>query len=164
LKSWQINRKIKGLSNRIDDSIETETRIDISSFSEPERKLLDKVQEIVDKYAPATPPQDVIEKNADLWNKGLEIFARRATELFVYIMPASLCCDELEEWYFKIYFHNFMLDWLEHVEQVRETPKEKRDALIVERREMGLLDRVFRLKRYPPQTTKSKTATRNHKS
>jgi len=39
-----------------------------------------------------------------------------------------------------------MLDWLEHVEQVREMPKEKRDALIVERREMGMLDSVFRLK------------------
>ena len=53
MKPWQLNRKIKGLSNRIYDSIETETRIDVSSFSEPERKLLDKVQEIVDKYAPA---------------------------------------------------------------------------------------------------------------
>jgi hypothetical protein len=82
----------------------------------------------------------------------LEIFGRRATELFVGIVPASFCCDELEEWYFKIYFHNFMLDWLEQVGQLREVPKEKRDALLLERREMGLLDRVFRLKRFPPPT------------
>jgi len=67
------------LSNRIDDSTKTEIRFDINSFSEPERKLLNKVQEIVDKYAPAKPPQDVIEKNSALWYKGLEIFARRAT-------------------------------------------------------------------------------------
>ena len=159
MKSWQLNRKINGLSNRIDDSTKTDIRFDINSFSEPERKLFDKVQEIVDNYAPAKPPQDVIEKNSDLWYKGLEIFAKRATELFVYIMPASICCDELEEWYFKIYFHNFMLDWLEHVEQVREMPKERRDALISERKEMGMLDSVFRLKRYPPPTIQKTSDT-----
>ena len=154
MKPWQLNRKVKGLLERIDDSAKTETRFDINCFSEPERKLLDKVQEIMDKYSPASPPQDIIEKNADLWFKGLEIFGRRATELFVDIMPASLCCDELEEWYFKMYFYNFLFDWLESVEQVRKMPKEKRDALILERREMGLLDRVFRLHRSHPETIK----------
>ena len=154
MKPWQLNRKVKGLSNRIDNSVKTETKIDINCFSEPERRLLDRVQAIVAKYAPGIPPQDVIEKNADLWNKGLEIFGRRAMELFVDVMPASLCCDELEEWYFKIYFYNFLFDWIESVEQVRKMPKEKRDALILERREMGLLDRVFRLHRSQPETTK----------
>ncbi|MGD0646288.1 MAG: hypothetical protein ABSA75_15455, partial [Candidatus Bathyarchaeia archaeon] len=93
-------------------------------------------------------------KNADLWYKGLEIFGRRAMELFVEIMPASFCCDELEEWYFKVYFYNFWLDWLESVEQVREMPKEQREALLCERREMGILDRVFRLHRSHPETIK----------
>jgi hypothetical protein len=74
------------------------------------------------RHAPASPPKDVIEKNAYLWNKGLEIFARRAVELFVDVMPASLCCDELEEWYFKMYFHNFLLDWIESVQKVHLLP------------------------------------------
>ena len=150
MKPWQINRKVGKLTRKLDDSAKSETRIDFNCFTEPERKLFERVQEIIDKYAPASPPQDVIEKNADLWYKGLEIFARRAMELFVEIMPASLCCDELEEWYFKIYFYNFLYDWLESVQKLREMPKEKRDALISERKEMGMLDRVFRLKRYPP--------------
>ena len=161
MKPWQLNRRVNGLSEDLADPVKTETRIDFNCLNEPERQLLDRVQEIVDKYAPASPPQDVIVKNADLWNKGLEIFGRRAMELFVDIMPASLCCDELEEWYFKMYFYNFLFDWLERVEQVREMPKEKRDALISERREMGLLDRVFRLKRYPPQTTQKQSAARS---
>jgi hypothetical protein len=150
LRPWQLNRKVQGLSSKLEDPAKTETRFDYNCFSEPERKLLDKVQEIVDEYAPGSPPQDVIEKNADLWYKGLEIFGRRAMELFVEIMPASFCCDELEEWYFKIYFYNFLLDWIESVKDLREMPKEELDALIVERRGMGMLDRVFRLKRYPP--------------
>ena len=73
MKPWQLNRKVNGLSTKIADPAKTETKIDINSFSEPERKLLDKVQEFIDKYAPSVPPQDVLEKNADLWHKGLEI-------------------------------------------------------------------------------------------
>jgi hypothetical protein len=92
-----------------------------------------------------------------LWNKGLEIFGRRATELFVEIVPASFCCDELEEWYFKLYFHNFMLDWLESVQELRKMPKEQHDALLCERREMGMLKAVFRLPRNKQQTLKTET-------
>jgi hypothetical protein len=154
MKPWQINRKVGNLTRELDDSAKSETRIDINCLTEPEKKLFDRVQEIIDKYAPGSPPQDVIEKNADLWYKGLEIFGRRAMELFVEIMPASFCCDELEEWYFKVYFYNFWLDWLESVEQVREMPKEQREALLCERREMGILDRVFRLHRSHPETIK----------
>ena len=150
MKPWQLNKRVNNLASQLADSSKTDTTIDWSCLSEPERELLTKVDEIIKQYAPAKPPQDIIEKYADLWYKGLEIFGRRATELFVEMVPASFCCDELEEWYFKIYFHNFTLDWLEQVGQLREMPKEKRDALLLERREMGLLDRVFRLKRYPP--------------
>jgi hypothetical protein len=152
LKPWLLSKRVNNLTSQLADPSKTDTTIDWSCLSEPERELLTKVDEITKKYSPAQPPQDIIEKYADLWYKGLEIFGRRATELFVEIIPASFCCDELEEWYFKIYFHNFMLDWLEHVEQLREMPKKKRDELLLERREMGLLDGVFRLKRYPPPT------------
>ena len=121
--------------------------------------MLDRVQEIVDKYAPAVPPEDVLEKNADLWYKGLEIFGRRATELFVEVVPDSLCCDELETWYFKVYFHNFWLDWMESIKKLREMPKEQRDALLCERREMDVLDRVFRLHRSQPEPSKRQKIT-----
>ena len=162
MKPWQLNRRVNSISQGITDPAKTETRIDITSLSEPERQLFNRIQKIVDKYAPANPPQDVIAKNAHFWHKGLEIFARRALELFVEVMPASLCCDELEEWYFKLYFHNFWLDWLESVQQVRNMPKERRDALISERREMGILDMVFRLPRSQPEATKKQNITRGH--
>ncbi len=159
MKHWQLNRKVGSLSRELDDSAKSETRFDMNCFTEPERVLFERVHEIVDQYAPGSPPLDVIEKNADLWHKGLEIFARRAVELFVDVMPASICCDELEEWYFNLYFYNFLLDWAERVDEVRKMPKEKRDALICERREMGMLDIVFRLRRNQPETiTKAKTA------
>jgi hypothetical protein len=164
LKPSHLNRKINYLSNRIYNSIDTETRIDISSFSEQELTLLDKVLEIVDKYAHATPPKDVIEKNADLWYKGLEIFGKKATELFVEIVPESFCCDELESWYFKLYFYNFWLDWMESIKEVRKMPKEQHDTLLCERREMGMFDKVFRLKRYPPPLLQEQSKNRSLQS
>jgi hypothetical protein len=157
LKPWQLSKRVNNLASQLADSPKTDTNIDWSCLSEPERELLTKVDEIIKQYAPTKPPKDVIEKYADLWYKGLEIFGRRATELFVEIVPASFCCDELEEWYFKIYFHNFMLNWLESVEQVRKMPKEQHDTLLCERREMGLLDKVFRLHRNQPQTSQTES-------
>jgi len=155
MKPWQLSRRIDGLSEEIAEPTQAETRIDINCLSQPERQLFERIDEIIDEYKPASPPKDVIEKTADLWNKGLEIFARRTMELFVDIMPASLCCDELEEWYFKLYFHNFLLDWIESVHNLREMPKEQHDALLCERKEMSILDKVFRLHRSQPQTVKT---------
>lgn len=154
MKPWQLSRKVEGLSNMMADPAKTETKIDINSLSEPERILLDKVQEITDKYSPGIPPQDVLEKNADLWYKGLEIFGKRVNELFVDVMPASFCCDEFETWYFKLYFYNFVLDWLDHVKDLRKMPKEKYQELFVERKEMGLFDVVFRFPKIKPETEK----------
>ena len=162
MKPWQLNRRVNSLSEDLTDPVKTETRIDFSCLTESERVLFGKVREIMDKYAPGSPPQDVIAKNADLWKKGLEIFARRATELFVEVLPASLCCDELEEWYFKLYFYNFWLDWLESIQQLHKMPKEHREALLCERREMGLLDVVFRIPRSQPETSEKNKTTRRH--
>ena len=162
MKAWQLNKRVGDLSEELADSVKTDTRIDFSCLTEPERQLFDRIQKIVDKYAPASPPQDVIDKNADLWNKGLEIFARRVMELFVKVMPASLCCDELEKWYFKLYLYNFWLDWHESIQQLRKMPKEHRDALLLERRERGMLDIVFRIPRNPPEPSKKQSATRCH--
>lgn len=163
MKSWQLDRRVDSLSQEIADSAKTETRIDVNCLSQPERELFETIDEIIQQYKPANPPKDVIEKNANLWYKGLEIFGRRATELFVDVMPTSICCNELEEWYFKLYFHNFLLDWMESVQKLRDMPKEKQNALLVERREMGLLDKVFRLHRNQPEpeTQKQQRSSQN---
>ena len=163
MKHWQLNKRVNILSSQLADYPKTDTTIDWSCLSKPERQLLTKVDEIIKQYAPAQPPKDIVEKYADLWYKGLEIFGRRATELFVEVVPDSLCCDDLEKWYFKVYFYNFWLDWMESIKKLLEMPKEQREALLCERREMGLLDRVFRLKRYPPPIVQKQNGNRSPK-
>jgi hypothetical protein len=163
MKPWQLNRRMDNLSQELAGPVKTQTRIDYNCLSEPERQLLNKVQEIVDKYAPAEPPQDVMVENAHLCAKGLEIFFTRVTELFSEVIPMTLCCDELEEWYFKLYFYNFWLDWMESVEQLRKMPKEQHQALLLERKEMGLLpDKVFRFHRKPTEPSKENKTTEGH--
>jgi hypothetical protein len=66
---------MQNLSEKVASTTHTNTCIDWNCLSEPERELFVKVQEIISKYAPAMPPKDVVEKNADLWYKSLEIFA-----------------------------------------------------------------------------------------
>jgi hypothetical protein len=145
LKPWQLNKRLQGLSSHLADSAKTETRIDWTCLTSAEQQLFEKVDEVVDAYAPKMPPQDVIEKNADLWYKGLEIIGKRTTEMFVKTVPAAFCCDELEQWYFQVYFYNFMLDWTEQIEELRKMPRDRYYELLRERREMGLLDRVFKI-------------------
>lgn len=154
MKGWQLNRRVNCLSKQLVDLVKTETKIDFNSLSEPERQLLDRVQEFVDKYAPADPPQDIIDKYGDLWAKGLEIFLRRVSELFVYVVPASFCCDELEEWYFKLYFYNFCLDWTENMKELREMSVEQHKELFLDYKKMGVLDRVFRFPKSQSETSK----------
>jgi hypothetical protein len=57
----------------------------------------------------------------------------------------------MESWYFKVYFYSFWLGWSERVEQGRKIPKEQREAFLCKRREMGMLDRVFRFSRCQPE-------------
>jgi len=145
MKPWQLNRRMDSLSQELASPVKMGTRIDYNCLSEPERQLLDKVQEIVDKYAPAQPPKDVMVENAPLCVKGLEIFFRRVTELFSEVIPMTLCCDELEEWYFKLYFYNFYKDWMEQLKQLRNMPKEQHQTLLLDYREAGLLpNKMFR--------------------
>lgn len=162
MKPWQLNREVNSLSRQLDDPVKTQTKIDFNSLSGPERQLFGRIQEIVDKYTPAKPPDDVIIDNADLWCKALEIFGTRVTELFFDILPASLCCDELEQWYFKLYFYNFWRDRMESIQKLRNMPKEQREALLCEQREMGLLDVVFRIPSRQPETSEKNKITRHH--
>ena len=154
MKSWPLNKRINKLNQGLANPPKTDTVIDWRCFTQPELELMEKVQEIQEKYPSGLPPKDIIEKNADLWYKGLEIFRRRTTELFVETIPITFCCDELEEWYFKLHFYNFCLDFQESLEKLRELSKEKHDEILLERKEMGMLDYVFR---FPDKIKKTNT-------
>ena len=107
--SWKLTRlaeKMEGVS------ISCTTRIDWNCLTERERMLLGKVWDIHDKYAPNLPPDDVLVENYELFIKGIQLMARRAVDLFVSVMSKSFG-DEIEVWFFKLHFYNFMEDLIE---------------------------------------------------
>ncbi len=68
-------------------------------------------------------------------------------ELFVDTIPNTLCCDELETWFFKLYFYNFLAEFADCYKQVSEWPSEDREEFLKFLKETGGLDLFFRLPR-----------------
>jgi hypothetical protein len=66
MKPWLLSKRVNNITAQLADPSKTDTTIDWSCLSEPERELLRKVDEVIKQYALARPPQDIIEKYADL--------------------------------------------------------------------------------------------------
>jgi hypothetical protein len=125
VKARELGWKLRRLEEKMSDdvSISGTTRIDWDCLTEKERVLLDKVCEIRDRYAPSLPPDDVLAENFELFAKGIQLFARRATDLFVSVLSKSFCGDGVEEWFFKLHFYNFMMDLFDCIENVKKWSK-----------------------------------------
>jgi len=144
LKSWQLDRKIGVLSEKLKSVQSDVVRLDFDSFSEPEKQLFNRIWEIQEKYG-SSPPADVIEANKELTFKALEVIFRRVLELFLFTVPKAFCWDEIEEWYFKLHFYNFFKDLEECLERVRRWSAEDREEFLRDMKESGMIDKVFRI-------------------
>jgi hypothetical protein len=144
LKTWQLNRKIGVLSEKLKSVPSDAVRLDFDSFSEAEKQLFSKIWEIQEEYG-LNPPNDVVEANKELIFKGLEITFRRVLELFLFTVPRAFCWDEIEEWYFKLHFYNFFKDLEECLERVRKWSEKDREEFLRDMKESGMINKVFRI-------------------
>jgi hypothetical protein len=133
--------KVADLTRRVDEldeSLKTlrvkgTTRIDWGCFTSGEQALFEHIRELKDEYAPYNPPDDVLEANHHLFLKGLEIYFRRAFELFQEASKAYCIVDEADETYFKFAF-TFRIFWFIH-ELGRQCKKNRRDRELCEKYE-----------------------------
>lgn len=156
---WDVDWKLKRLEDKMgeDVSISGTTRIDWDCLTERERTLLDKVCEIRDKYAPGHPPDGVLKKNFELFAKGIQLLMRRAVDLFVTVMSESLD-DEIEAWYFKLHFYNFMEDLIDCLKNVRKWSEKDRAEFLRDMKGSDMMNKVFRLPRWWIEEDKKKAA------
>jgi len=117
-------RRLDALAaNMTDLQIEGTTRIDWRCLTERERLLFDRIREIKEEYG-SDPPADVLQENHALFNKGIEILARRAIDLFRTVM-ATLYVTNIQEDSIINFIFTTRLFWLlhemrRHAEQIRK--------------------------------------------
>jgi hypothetical protein len=147
LKPWQLNRRVGDLAGKLKPTESDGLRIDFESFPEQEKQLILKASELKETDFSPSLPKEVLDENNKLLNKFFEVIARRVIDLFIETIPNTLCCDELEQWYFKLHFYNSLADFAECFKHVREWPDEEREEFLKNLKENGGTDRFFRFPR-----------------
>jgi len=159
VKVQDLDWKVKRLEEKMKDvSISGTTRIDPTCLTERERTLFNKVWEIQDKYAPSVPPVDVLAEHHELFITAYHLIVRRAVDLFVTVMPESLGDSEVEGWYFKLHFYNFMEDLKDCLGNVRKWSEEDRAGFLRNMKKSDMMNRVFRFPRGWSEESKAKAA------
>jgi hypothetical protein len=133
VKNFELAKRIENLTNKINDpDTESIIHLDFESFSEAEKVLFRKVEEIEEEFK-KTGDQEILFKNAEFLLKPSEIIFRRITELYCYVATTVLACGESREivdHFFKLHFYNFEVDLAECLEKTRTwTDKEKEEFL-----------------------------------
>jgi len=146
MKSWHLDRRANALSEKLKSVSSDVIRIDFDSFCEPEKQLFRKIWEIEQEYG-FSPPADVIEANAELVSKAREIIGWRVIELFMFVMKELLGRDEIEEWYFKLHFYNFLEDLKNCLENVRKWSDKDREEFLRDMKRDNMINKVFRIPR-----------------
>jgi hypothetical protein len=146
LKSWQLDRRVGDLSEKLKPVQSDIVTLDFDSFSEPEKQLFRKIWEIQNKYG-LSPPADVLEANKELIFKALEVYSWRVMQLFMFVMEGSLSKDEVEVWYFKLHFYNFFEDLKECLANVRNWSEKDREEFLRDMKQNGIMNKVFRIPR-----------------
>jgi len=146
LRRWALENRVETLSGKMKPALSEGIRIDFDSFPEPEKQLLRRVFEIEEKYG-SSPPSDIMEANGEFVFKALEVLSWRVAELFMDVVPKALGCDEIEEWFFRLYFCNFLKDLKECLRNVRKWSAQDREEFLRDMKENGLMNGVFRIPR-----------------
>ena len=121
MKNDRLFRRVESLSEKLEDKNSgSMLRLDFDSFSEAEKRLFRKVDEIEQKFQ--TGSLEPTAENFELVNKNLEVILRRVKELYCYVVPMVLGSDgskEIVEYFFKLHFYNFEADLTECLMNVR---------------------------------------------
>ena len=142
MKKWQLTHRIDTLSEKLADSNPAEIiHIDVESFSEAEKQLFAKVDEIRDEYL-QTGKTENLAKSYELILKEFEVFFRRVTELYCKTVPICLGCTgdrEIVEYFFKLHFLNFEADLAECLTHVRTWSDEDREFFLADLKKNGAI-------------------------
>jgi len=124
VKVFDVAQKLDAIAENLKDlQIKGTTRIDWNCLTERERLLFDRINEIEDEYG-SHPPDHVLQENHALFNKGLEIIARRTIDLFRTVMATlympDVKDDPMLDFIFVTRLFWFLQEVGRHAEQIRK--------------------------------------------
>ncbi len=129
MKPAQLTKRIEELSEKLKPVPSEGIRIDFYSFTEPEQLVLLKNFELDEKYR-GRWTREVILENKDIILKCNHIVISRVIELFTFAMPRAMMLDELEQWFFKFNFNEFLERWFECQKNLKKWSKKDREDFL----------------------------------
>ena len=140
MNNMQLAKRVENLSDKLKDSSSGNlVHIDFNSFSEAEKLLFAKVDEIEEKYR-ENGSMKFLAENSDLIFKNLEVIFRRVRELYCYVVPEVLGCNgnkEIVEFFFRLHFYSFEADLAKCLANVRRWSEKDKEEFLLDLRKNG---------------------------
>ena len=137
-KFWRLEKISEKLKDTTAGSL---LHIDFDSWSEAEKVLFQKVDEIDEEYQ-RTGNQEILAKNGDLIYKNIEIMYRRIRELYCWVIPTAIsgytAIDrEIIDCFFQLHFMNFEIDFLQCVKHLHTWTQRDFDEFLCDLKKNG---------------------------
>ncbi len=144
-------KRVENITEKLKDpTANTLIRIDFNSWSDAEKALFRKGDEVSEEYY-RTGNIDVLEKNDDIIYKNIEVMWKRITDLYCYTVPLAIhgATDlnrEIVDHFFKLHFLNFETDLFECVQNLLRWEEKDRQEFLSDLKKNGppLLFRIPR--------------------
>jgi hypothetical protein len=166
MKNYEKFWRVEKISEKLKDpTAGTLLHIDFDSFSEAEKVLFRKVDEISEEYE-RTGNDELLAENSDLIYKNLEIMHKRIKELYCWTIPTviagySAIDRESIDYFFQLHFMNFEADFLQCIKHLHTWTKHDIDEFLSDLRKSGAC--YFRIPRGSNESN-SKEIDENAKS
>jgi hypothetical protein len=131
MKTSALSKRVDDLSMKIvDEPKEHIARFDDSSFTDAEKLLFRKIEELQEQYGARLNPE-VLEANKDLIFKAHEILLHYAVDTFRFTL---LCFfgnpeSQRDKNLFTLFFYNFLLDVRECLKEAQKHPESEDDFI-----------------------------------
>ncbi|MGA2681027.1 MAG: hypothetical protein ABSF44_04415 [Candidatus Bathyarchaeia archaeon] len=150
MKTSDMFRRVENLTEKLKDSTTGSfLRVDFNSFSEAEKALFRKGDEVSEEYY-RTGNTELLVKNDDLIYRNIELMWKRITELYCYTVPMSICGAtglnyEIVNYFLKLHFLNFETDLFECVGNLLKWEESDRQEFLSDLKKNGPV--LFRIPR-----------------
>ena len=143
-------KRVENITEKLKDpTVDTLLRIDKNSWSEAEKALFLKVNEVEEEFL-QKGNEELLLKDGDLIYKSIEVMYKRITDLYCYTIPKAISGltaidHEIVNHFFQLHFGNFETDLLECILNLQKWEESDRQKFLCDLKKYGSL--YFRIPR-----------------